>query len=108
MTGKDIDSIVSALRKSTPPSNLSLLRRISSIDWDNVPEDDFEACSEIILRITADVIVYKFDIKENIREDYKSAFLSILNSVQESTLPARSEDFRGYFYKYRIRLAELE
>lgn len=99
--------IVSSLRKETPPSDLNLLKQIQLLDWNNITEADFDICSEIILRITADVMMCA-DIKDpGRRQEYRRVFLAIQEGVENSTLPAKFGDFRQYFSKYVKRLEQL-
>ena len=102
----EVGEVLAALKGTTLPASLALLKAISSLDWDCVAEEDFDQCMEIVLRVTASAIVC-IDTVGHARAAYKDAFNAITHSVHDSGLPDRSAEFREYFDKYRLRVSEL-
>ena len=106
MTALDPELVLGKLKLHNPPSHLSLLREVDSLEWRCETHQNIDTYSEILLRISADVIICGFDAKKSDIEIQKSIFHSIRNKISSSNL-LKSTDFLVYFRKFEFYINEL-
>jgi hypothetical protein len=107
MISEYLSSLHLRLKAGRPPNDLSLIQEVGSIDWRNINDEEVDLACEIILRVSADVIVCASDCVGTERDNYWSAFSIIRNVIQKSGLPLRSKEFKEYYRKYLYYLSDF-
>jgi hypothetical protein len=108
MTSEVLIFLNSRLKAGMPPSNLSLVREVASLDWTSVIGNNIDIACEIILRISADVIVCASDMNGEDRLEYESAFYDLKSNIDRSGLIGSSSEFDAYYNKYIEYLSDFD
>ena len=96
MNRLDPSYLLSLLRSDVPLSDLDSIREISLFDWNCSGRDEIEVCSDLIIRLTADVIVYN---NKQFDPEYEFLFKNIRKKIEHSSILQDSE-FNFYFEKF--------
>jgi len=103
----DFEIIRNKLRGKRPPNDILLIEEVAQINWGQVNHTNIEAASEILLRISADVIVCAHDLNGEERQRYKILFMKISNNIMYSGILEIYQDLKEYFRKYELYMVNL-
>lgn len=96
----DLNEILFDLKNQRPLCQISILERISRLNWANYSNEEGDLLCELILRITADLIVFRSEKSVDNKNGYENIFWKIRNEIDMSDLNGQSEEFRSYFEKF--------
>lgn len=94
-----LENIVEQLHSESPVSSVTILKQIASIDWNRISDRECDICIDIILRITADLIVFGFN-NLNYDAQYIDVFKIIYTDIKESEICIKYPKFKFYFDSY--------
>jgi len=104
----DIHEVLDFINSNPPPVKEELLRCISNIKWPKYTSKDIDTYSEVLLKISAYVIVAANDDNNKInKEFYLKYFNKIADNVILSGTDKIDSDFSRYYSKYLEYLSDF-
>lgn len=96
----EISEILFQLEQGVPLSPIASLRAVEKMDWNRVQISEQSELCDLILRVSADLIVHRFTKQSKNYNEYEDVFRNIKDCILSSDLPKRLGEFGRYFEKY--------
>jgi hypothetical protein len=108
MKNSYFESLLGEMASRKIPLGMKLLRKIASIDWSEVEEEEIDFGCEILLRLNADVIFESSRQQDGRFRNSRVLYLKIVNNINQSNILYRSSEFFRYFAKLQMYMNEIE
>jgi hypothetical protein len=87
-----------ALQGREPPASVELFRKLNSIDFSSIDEDDFQRLVDLVLRARADCIVAN-QREADVRSEFKKVMLELIARMYSAFAVRPHEVENNQFFK---------
>ncbi|APG61530.1 hypothetical protein LPB140_00240 [Sphingorhabdus lutea] len=108
MKNISLKKIKITLYKQRPPTDIKILQELININWSKISGANIDDACEIILRVSADVIIIRSCNTDPNYFQYKTVFSAIEKNIRASGLLDLSVEFNSYFRKFNDHLNKMK
>lgn len=103
----DLENIKKTLNATMPPSDLILIEALSDMEWIAYTHKESEIYCDILLRISADAIIYSTEIDDRIKRNAEMLLCKLHDKIENSGILNNFPELRLYFNRYSEYLLDF-